>query len=171
MSMRLPVRWSSFPIAVALAGCSAGGTTGPTAAAVDSESDRATATESCATAAAETQNQGDYLNVVYRNGVTYIAGDATTDADFGAVVGRVRCTITGSFTPADYEGRDGDATYIQAGDALHQVGNRPPSEAFGAYLKGPRYDEGNAYIFVSEQEYRERSAGRCDVPLTQACPP
>jgi hypothetical protein len=128
------------------------------------------ATRSCAATAADVPNSGDYLNVVYREGDTFIAGDATSESDFGAVVGRVRCTITGSFTPADYEGQDGDATYIRAGDPLHQVGDRPPSEAVGAYLKGPRYPDGNAYIFVTEQEYRERSAGRCNVPLTQARP-
>lgn len=80
------------------------------------------------------------------------------------MVGTVRRTIYGSLTPADYEGRDGDATHVRAGDALHQIAERPPSEAVGAYL------EGQAYIFVTEQEFRERSAGRCDVPLTRAGP-
>lgn len=126
-------------------------------------------TPSCATTSAEFRNDGDYANVVYRDGLRFIASEPVSDVAFGAVVGTVRCTISGSMTPADYEGRDGDATYVHAGHPLYQVAGRSPSEAVGGYLKGPRYAEGHAYIFVTEQEYRERSAGRCDVPLTRPC--
>jgi hypothetical protein len=79
-------------------------------------------------------------------------------------VGRVKCTISGSSTPSDYQPRDGDATYVQAGGALHQVAERPTSEALGAYVGS------QAYIFVTLPELRARNEGRCAVPLTQACP-
>jgi hypothetical protein len=166
MGMRAFSGWS-FVLVMLAAGCSADGAAGSAAPPTDRASEPPRRTASCAATEASPQpgpNSPDFSNIVYWDGVRFIASEGTNDDAFGAVVGRVKCTISGSSTPADYELRDGDATYVRAGDALHQVADRPTSEALGAYVGG------QAYIFVTVPELRARNVGRCTVPLTEACP-
>jgi hypothetical protein len=103
----------------------------------------------------------DGANVVYLNDVLLISpGGIKDDAVFGEVVGKVRCELAAVDEP-----EEGGATALNAGADLYRVGDRPATEAVGAYVNR------EPHVFVVEQEMRERLAGGCTAPITVPCPP
>ena len=70
----------------------------------------------------------DWSDFVHFEGQYYLLEEEDSDVALGEVVGRVRCRLIGSGTPADYEVRDGDAAYLDVGTKLYRVVGQPLDE-------------------------------------------
>jgi hypothetical protein len=57
----------------------------------------------------------------------------------GEPVGRINCRLLGSGTPSDYQVRDGDAAYLDAGTKLYRVAGVPLQKVL-AVRRGDQVD-------------------------------
>ena len=83
----------------------------------------------------------DYVDVLHFAGHNYQATDTTalTQADLGAVVGHVACTLAGpstSYVDPYYRMKDGDAAFVPAGSTIYAVKGVPADRELAAERDG-----------------------------------
>lgn len=94
-------------------------------------------TPSCGdTAAVQVSGTADYLHFLEHAGRRYVSDGPSDGVVLGQQVGTVRCTLSGSLTPFRYEPEDGDAAFVETGEAVWAVEGRPVEDAVGAVWDG-----------------------------------
>lgn len=83
----------------------------------------------------------DYVDVLRFNGHDYQATDnrSLTQADLGAGVSHVACTLAGpstSYVDPHYQMKDGDATFVPAGSTIYTVKGVPADRELAAEHDG-----------------------------------
>jgi hypothetical protein len=85
--------------------------------------------------------QIDWVNFIEVGSTQYVAGlqpatAAAQESDLGAVYAHVRYKVSGNVCDPNYQLKDGDAAFLDAGTPVYLVNGRPPTEELAAWFNG-----------------------------------
>ena len=85
--------------------------------------------------------QIDWVNFIQVGTTQYVAGltQAPTvlqESDLGPVYAHVKFKVSGSVCDPNYQLKDGDAAFLDAGTPIYQLSRQPPGEQLAARFSG-----------------------------------
>jgi hypothetical protein len=84
--------------------------------------------------------QIDWVNFIEVGSTQYVAGEqpstALRESDLGPVYAHVKFRVSGNVCDPNYQLKDGDAAFLDAGTPIYQVNGQPPGEQLAARFNG-----------------------------------